>query len=218
MNFKDGFNTKEYKLFDENIKIHPDSTIAKNSSIGNNSTIHNAILGSVNIGEGCIIGNFTMLEDDVTIEDGTKIWHYCHIRNGVKIGKNCNLGNYVYIDSGVTIGDETKIQNYVPVYHGVEMEEGVFLGPNSLTTNDMVPRARTEGGSVQRESDWQVSPIHISKDVSIGAGAVIRPGVTIGEKALIGAGAVVTKDVPAGAVIVGNPGRILKYVEGFEPK
>ena len=218
MNFKDGFNTKEYKLFDENIKIHPDSTIGKDSTIGNNSTIHNAILGSVNIGQGCIIGNFTILEDDVAIDDGSKIWHYCHIRNGVKIGKNCILGNYVYIDSGVTIGDETKIQNYVPVYHGVEMEEGVFLGPNSLTTNDMVPRARTEEGDIQGESDWKVSPIHISKDASIGAGAVIRPGVTIGEKALIGAGAVVTKDVPAGAVIVGNPGKILKYVEGFEPK
>jgi len=73
-----------------------------------------------------------------------------------------------------SIGDETKIQNYVPVYHGVQMEEGVFLGPNSLTTNDMVPRARTEQGDIQGQSDWQVSPIHISKDASIGAGAVIR--------------------------------------------
>jgi acetyltransferase-like isoleucine patch superfamily enzyme len=124
----------------------------------------------------------------------------------------------VYIDSGVTIEDETKIQNYVPVYHGVELEEGVFLGPNSLTTNDMVPRARTEGGEIQGESDWKVTPTHISKDASIGAGAVIRPGVTIGEKALIGAGAVVIKDVPPGAVVVGNPGKIIKYVEGYEPK
>ncbi len=217
-NFKDGFNTIEYEVFEEDIKINPNCTIGKNSSIGNNSTIHNAILGSVNIGEGCIIGNFTIIEDDVAIGDGSKIWHYCHVRNNVKIGTNCILGNYVYIDSGVTIGNETKIQNYVPVYHGVEMEDGVFLGPNSLTTNDLIPRARTEEGQIQGVSDWQVSPIHICKDASIGAGAVIRPGVTIGEKALIGAGAVITKDVPAGAVVVGNPGKILRYVEGFEPK
>jgi acetyltransferase-like isoleucine patch superfamily enzyme len=104
------------------------------------------------------------------------------------------------------------------VYHGVKLEDGVFLGPNSLTTNDMVPRARTQEGEVQGESDWKVTPTHISKDVSIGAGAVIRPGVTIGEKALIGAGAVVIKDVPPGAVVVGNPGKIIKYVEGYEPK
>jgi acetyltransferase-like isoleucine patch superfamily enzyme len=217
-NFERGFNLKEYEVFKGNIRIHPDAVIGKSSNVGDNTTIHNSILGTVKIGSNCIVGNYSILEDAVSVGDETKIWHYTHIRNDVKIGKKCILGNYVYIDSGVTIGDETKIQNYVPVYHGVKLEDGVFLGPNSLTTNDMVPRARTQEGEVQGESDWKVTPTHISKDVSIGAGAVIRPGVTIGEKALVGAGAVVTKDVPAGAVIVGNPGRILKYVEGFEPK
>lgn len=217
-NFKEGFNLKEYEVFEGNIKIHPDAVIGKNSNIGDNTTIHYSILGTVDIGSDCIVGNYSMLEDNVTVGNGTKIWHYTHIRNDVKIGKNCILGNYVYIDSGVTIGDETKIQNYVPIYHGVELEDGVFLGPNALTTNDMVPRARTEEGSIQAESDWKVTPTHISKDASIGAGAVIRPGVTIGEKALIGAGAVVVKDIPAGAVVVGNPAKILKYKKGYEPK
>jgi acetyltransferase-like isoleucine patch superfamily enzyme len=217
-NFEKGFNIKEYEVFEGNIKLHPDVVIGKNSNIGHNTTIHNSILGTINIGSDCIVGNYSILEDNVTVADETKIWHYTHIRSDVTIGKKCILGNYVYIDSGVTIGNETKIQNYVPVYHGVELEDGIFLGPNSLTTNDMIPRARTETGDIQGESDWKVTSTHISKDVSIGAGAVIRPGVTIGEKALIGAGAVVIRDVPPGAVVVGNPGKIIKYVEGYEPK
>ena len=218
MEFKEGLNNKEFSEFEQNIRVHPDAEIAPGSTIGNDSLILDCKLGKVSIGEGCIIGNYTMIEDDVVIGDGTKIWHYTHIRKDSKIGNNCVIGNYVYIDSGVSIGDETKIQNYVPVYHGVEMEEGVFLGPNCLTTNDMVPRARTEEGEIKGQEDWKVTAIHIGKDASIGAGAILRPGITIGEKALIGAGVVVTKDVPAGAVIVGNPGKVLRYLDGYEPK
>ncbi|HRZ19205.1 MAG TPA: DapH/DapD/GlmU-related protein [Candidatus Dojkabacteria bacterium] len=218
MEFKEGFNKSDYSLLEDNIKIHPNAEIEKGAKIGANTTVHKAVIGVVDIGENCIIGNFTLVEDSVSIGDGSKIWHFSHVRNGVNIGKNCILGNYVYIDSGVSIGDETKIQNYVPVFHGVNLEEGVFLGPNSLTTNDMIPRARTDDGQLQSDADWQVSAIFIGKDASIGAGAVLRPGIKIGEKALIGAGAVVTKDVPPGAVVVGNPGRILRYVDGYEPK
>lgn len=218
MEIREDINKKEYIEFGEDIKIHPDAEISKGSIIGSSTTIHESKLGMVEIGSGCVIGNFTLLEDGVTIGDGSKVWHFCHIRNNVQIGKNCILGNYVFIDSGVTIGDETKIQNYVPVYHGVEMEEGVFLGPNALTTNDMIPRSRTEEGIVKGGTDWEVSAIHIGKDASIGAGAVLRPGINIGEKALIGAGAVVTKDVPAGAVVVGNPGKIIRYVDGYGEK
>lgn len=217
-NFKDGFNVKEYIVFENDVRVHPDAVIGENSSIGNSTTINFAILGTVNIGENCVVGNYSMVEDGVEIGDNSKVWHYTHIRNDVKIGKKCILGNYIYIDSGVTIGNETKIQNYVPVYHGVELEDGVFLGPNSLTTNDMVPKARKSEGEIQDESDWKVTPTYISKDVSIGAGAVLRPGIRIGENALIGAGAVVTKDVPPGAIVVGNPAKVIKYREGYEPK
>ncbi len=218
MELKEGLNLKDFLVFKENIRIHPNAEIGKASSIGNGTLILDCKLGVVKIGAGCVVGNFSMIEDNVEIGDGSKVWHYNHIRNNVVIGKNCILGDYVFIDSGVIVGNDTKIQNYVPVYHGVEMEEGVFFGPNSLTTNDMIPRARSEEGEIKKAEDWVVSSIHIGKDASIGAGAVLRPGIKIGEKALIGAGAVVTKDVPAGAVVVGSPAKILKYIEGYEPK
>lgn len=218
-NFEKGFNIKEFILFDGDIKVYPDATIGLDTSIGGNTCIHDCKIGNnVDIGKDCIVGNYTILEDDVKIGDGSKVWHYCHIRNNVSIGKDCNLGDYVFIDSGVIIGDETKIQNYVPIYHGVTLEEGVFFGPNALTTNDMIPRARAGSGELKGKDDWKVSSIHIGKDASIGAGAVLRPGITIGENALIGVGSVVTKDVPAGAVVVGNQGRIIRYIKGYEPK
>jgi len=217
-NFDDGFNKQDFLLFDGDIKVHPGAVIGCSSSIGKNTKIFNCIIGSVDIGKGCIIGNYSILEDGVKIGDRSKIWHYCHIRDDVTIGKDCNLGDYVFIDSGVTIGNGTKIQNYVPVYHGVTLEEGVFFGPNSLTTNDKVPRSRTADGKTKSGDDWFVGSIHIGKDASIGAGAVLIAGIKIGEKAMIGAGAVVTKDVPPGAVVVGTPARIMKYVKGYEPK
>ncbi len=218
MEFKQGLNQKKYLEFKVGIKIHPDAVLGADSKVGDNTIINNCILGVVEIGGDCILGNFTILEDGVVLGDGSKVWHYSHIRNNVEIGKDCILGNYVYIDSGVKIGDGTKIQNYVPVYQGVEVSEGVFLGPNSLTTNDMFPKARTESGDVKGKDDWKVSAICIGKDASIGAGAILRPGITIGERALVGAGAMVTRDVPAGAVVVGNPSKITRYVKGYGSK
>lgn len=216
--FEKGLNESEFLIFGDNIRVHPHAEIKSGAIIGKETLILNCIIGKSQIGEDCIVGHFTLIEDDVEIGDETKIWHYNHIRKGVKIGDNCVLGDYVFIDSGVIIGEGTKIQNYVPVYHGVELEEGVFLGPNSLTTNDLIPRARSEEGELKNNEDWTVSAIYIGKDASIGAGAVLKPGIRIGEKALVGAGAVVTKDVPAGAVVVGNPAKILRYVDGYQPE
>lgn len=148
------------------------------------------------------IGKNTLIEEGVTIGEGTFIWNFVHIRQGAKIGKNCNIGDYVYIDQGVEIKDNTKIQNHVSVYRGVELGEGVFLGPNCITTNDLYPKSK---------GVWELSKTVIKDGASIGAGAIILPGITIGQGALVGAGAVVTKDVPDNAIVVGNPAKILRY-------
>lgn len=143
---------------------------------------------------------------------GTQIWHQSQVRERARIGSNCIIGKGVYIDFDVTVGDNVKIQNYASVYHGVTVEDGVFIGPYACLTNDRSPRAITPEGRLKSDDDWQVGHIHVSYGAAIGAGAIILPGVTIGKFALIGAGAVVTRDVPAHALAVGNPARIVGYV------
>ena len=145
-----------------------------------------------------------IIEKNVTIGEGTKIWHFAHVRTGAKIGRNCNIGKGVYIDAGVEIGDRVKIQNFVSVYRGVKVEDDVFLGPHATLTNDLYPRSFNE--------DWEVVPTLIKKGASIGANATIVCGVTIGEYAMVGAGAVVTKDVPPHALVYGNPARVRGFV------
>jgi acetyltransferase-like isoleucine patch superfamily enzyme len=116
------------------------------------------------------------------------------------------------VDFDVSIGDNVKIQNGVFVYHGATVEEGVFLGPGVVLTNDKLPRAINPDGSLKADADWEVSPVVIRRGASIGARAVVLPGVTVGEFAMVGAGAVVTRDVPAYALVFGNPARHHGYV------
>ncbi len=145
-----------------------------------------------------------IVEDDVEIGEGTRIWHFVHVRKGARIGSGCNIGKGVYIDAGVKIGNNVKIQNFVSVYRGVTIEDDVFLGPHATLTNDLYPRAFNES--------WEIVPTLIKKGASIGANATIVCGVTIGEYAMVGAGAVVTKDVPPHALVYGNPARIKGFV------
>lgn len=135
---------------------------------------------------------------------GTKIWNQSQVRENAVIGRNCIISKDCYIDHAVRIGDGCKIQNGVSVYHGVELEDGVFLGPHSVFTNDLYPRATNK--------EWTVIPTHVCKGASVGAGAVIICGNTLGSYCMIGSGAVVTKDVPPHAMVVGNPARIIGYV------
>jgi acetyltransferase-like isoleucine patch superfamily enzyme len=146
------------------------------------------------------------------IGPGSKIWHQAQIRERACLGTNCIVGKGAYIDFDVAIGDNVKIQNGVYVYHGVTIEAGVFLGPGVILTNDKLPRAINPDGSLKSDADWEVSSTLIGRGASIGAGAVILPGVTIGEFAMVGAGAVVTRDVPAHALVYGNPARSHGYV------
>jgi len=152
------------------------------------------------------------LEDDVAVGPGTGIWHRAQVRTGARIGAECVIGRDVFIDEGVSIGDRTKIQNAALVYHGVTVEDGVFIGPNAILTNDRYPRAITASGSLARADDWTVSPIVLRHGCSIGAGAVVVAGVDVGAFATVGAGAVVTRTVPPHALVAGNPARRLGWV------
>ena len=124
---------------------------------------------------------------------GTSIWHRAQVRTGATIGAECVVGRDVFIDEGVTIGDRVKIQNLALVYHGVTVEDGVFIGPGAILTNDRYPRAITSTGDLARADDWTVSPILLRDGCSIGAGAVVVAGVEVGRFATVGAGGVVTR-------------------------
>ena len=138
---------------------------------------------------------------------GTRIWRLAAVRAGASVGEECNIGQGTYIDAHVTIGSRVKIQNYCSLFEGLTVEDGVFIGPHVCFTNDLFPRAITPEGQLKGAEDWEVTPTLVRYGASIGAGSVIRCGVTIGRFALIGAGALVTHDVPAHALVFGNPAR-----------
>jgi len=150
----------------------------------------------------------SFVDENTSIGKGTKIWHYSHIQSNSSIGEGCAIGQNVNIANNVRIGNWVKIQNNVSVYQGVELEDYVFCGPSMVFTNIMAPRAEFP----QRGAEFYQKTL-VKKSASIGANATIVCGITIGEYAFIGAGTVVTKDVPAHALIVGNPGRISGWVD-----
>ena len=142
----------------------------------------------------------SIIDENCVIGEGTKIWHFSHIMSGAVIGNNCNLGQNVVVSPKVILGNNVRVQNNVSIYEGVICEDDVFLGPSAVLTNVINPRS-----AVSRKNEFKTTLI--KKGASIGANATIVCGNTIGEYAFIGAGAVVTKNVPAYALIVGNPGR-----------
>ena len=148
-----------------------------------------------------------IIDDNVSIGKNSKIWHFSHIQSNAKIGENCTLGQNVNISNNVVIGNNVKIQNNVSVYEGVELEDYVFCGPSMVFTNVINPRAEFP----QNESDLYKKTL-VKKSASIGANATILCGISIGKYAFIGAGTVVLIDVPDFALIVGNPGRLIGWV------
>lgn len=129
------------------------------------------------------------VEEGASIGEGTKVWHYCHIRKGAKIGANCSLGRNVFIDADVTIGDGTRIQNNVSIYRGVEIQHRCFIGPHVVFTNDKRPRAYPVDGG------WDLVPTLIKHHASLGAGCVVVCGIVVGAFAMAGAGSVVCRDL-----------------------
>jgi UDP-2-acetamido-3-amino-2,3-dideoxy-glucuronate N-acetyltransferase len=151
------------------------------------------------IDEGCVIG------------EGTKIWHFSHIMPNCVIGKNCNIGQNVVVSPEVVLGDNLKIQNNVSIYTGVICEDDVFLGPSMVFTNVFNPRS-----AVNRKNEYMKTTVR--KGASIGANATIVCGNDIGTFAFIGAGAVIIREVPAYALMVGNPARQVGWMSEYGQK
>lgn len=139
------------------------------------------------------------------IGSNTRVWQYSVVIAGAKIGSNCNICAHTLIEGDVVIGDNVTVKSGVFLWDGTRIEDDVFIGPNATFANDSMPRSKVYPVSFKG--------ILVQQGASIGANATILPGITIGRNAMIGAGAVVTKDVPAGAVVVGNPAKIIRYLE-----
>lgn len=152
-----------------------------------------------------------VVDEGCTIGKGTKIWHFSHIMPKCVIGENCNIGQNVVVSPDVMIGNNVKVQNNVSIYTGVICEDDVFLGPSAVFTNVINPRS-----AVARKNEYKQTLV--KKGASIGANATIVCGNIIGEYAFIGAGAVVTKDVPAYALLVGNPARQTGWMSEYGHK
>ncbi len=152
---------------------------------------------------------------DVSIEakigSGTRVWHEAQIRERAVVGSDCVIGKGVYIDRDVIVGSRVKIQNRASLFRGLTVEDGAYIGPHVSFANDRHPRAVNADGSPKDDGDWDVEPTLVREGASIGAGAIILPGLTIGRWAMVGAGAVVTHDVPDQALVIGNPARIAGY-------
>ena len=148
------------------------------------------------------------IDNNVSIGDHTKIWHFSHIQEGSRIGQYCSIGQNVNVGNNVKIGNYVKIQNNVSIYEGVELDDYVFCGPSMVFTNIKVPRSEfpQKGSSFYQKT-------FVRRSASIGANATIICGVTIGEYALIGSGTVVTKDIPPYSLVIGNPGKVIGKVD-----
>jgi UDP-2-acetamido-3-amino-2,3-dideoxy-glucuronate N-acetyltransferase len=152
------------------------------------------------IGEGTVIGA------------ETDVWARTHLREGAVIGHSCRIGADVYIGVDVRVGDRCKVQNRALLYEGSIIEDEVFVGPAACLTNDRHPRASSQDGQLKDTSDWRLEGVLLRHGASIGAGAIVLPGVTVGRFALVGAGAVVTRSVPDHALVAGNPAAHLGWV------
>ncbi len=156
---------------------------------------------------------------DIDRGENVSIYHESLVNlYGCKIGSNSRIGTFVEIQKNASVGEFCKISSHTFICEGVTIEDEVFVGHGVMFINDILPRATADSGGLQSEADWSVVPTLVKKGASIGSGAVIMGGVTIGERALIGAGAVVTKDVPDGAVVAGVPARLRGNVDDLKAK
>lgn len=144
------------------------------------------------------------LVESLKIGAGTRIWAFVHVLPGAILGEDCNVADHVFIENDVVVGSRVTIKSGVQLWDGVRLEDDVFVGPNATFTNDLFPRSK--------QYPERFTQTRVCRGASIGANATILAGVIIGCHAMVGAGAVVTKDVPANALVVGNPARVVRYL------
>jgi len=158
------------------------------------------------------VNEFCSITPDVKLGTGVKLSKFINLY-GCEIGDETKIGAFVEIQKNAFVGKRCKISSHSFVCEGVTIEDNVFIGHGVTFINDSYPRAATLDGQLQTEKDWKVERTLVKKGASIGSGVTILSGVTIGENAIVGAGSVVTKDVPANAIVVGNPARLRRFID-----
>lgn len=158
------------------------------------------------------MNEFCAIAQDVKLGAGVRLSKFINLY-GCEIGDNTKIGAFVEIQKNATVGKNCKVSSHTFVCEGVTIEDNVFVGHGVTFINDSHPRATTEDGQLQTESDWKVERTLVKKGASIGSGSTILSNVTIGENAIVGAGSVVTKDVPPNAIVAGNPARLKRYLD-----
>jgi acetyltransferase-like isoleucine patch superfamily enzyme len=153
--------------------------------------------------------SFQRIAPDVKLGKDVRIFAFTNLY-GCEIGDEVKIGTFVEIQKGAKVGNRCKISSHTFICEGVTLEDEVFIGHNVVFTNDLYPRATGDNGQLQTEADWICIPTLVKRGASIGSGAVLLCGITVGENAMIGAGSVVTKDVPPNTIVAGNPARIIK--------
>jgi acetyltransferase-like isoleucine patch superfamily enzyme len=157
------------------------------------------------------VNEFVSIAPTVKLGRDVKLSKFINLY-GCEIGDEAKIGAFVEIQKGARVGKRCKISSHTFICEGVEIEENVFIGHSVTFINDSYPRATTASGELQTEADWKVEPTRVCKGASVGSGSTILSKVTIGENAIVGAGSVVTKDVPANAIVAGNPAKFLRFV------
>ena len=166
----------------------------------------------------CIFGMIhpqAIVDDPSAIDEETSVWAFAHVMAGAQIGMRCNIGEHAFIESGAYVGNDVVVKNHALIWAGIIIEDGVFVGPRVTFTNDLLPRSRRSSAVAAQKYDtaenWLLETV-VETGASIGAGAVICPGIRIGCFAMVAAGSVVTKEVMPYSLVVGNPGRCVGYV------